>query len=332
MAQECGSGVEENPGAWLGAVLGELARSAGRDKLTLLTSPSLATFGPWVEQLIAESTGKDGVGILPVAEEPEGPADVYGDDRIFVSMRLRGEEDTSGLLDDLRGGGHPVIEVQLDDAYDLGGEMLRWEVATAVAGWRLGINPFDQPNVESAKTQARKMVAEYAEKGELPEPTPTVEEGALTVYAPEEAASVEAALDNFLSQATSGDYVALQAYLPPTDETTAALQEMRVRLRGRLGVATTSGYGPRFLHSTGQLHKGDGGNGLFVQFTADNARDADIPDEAGAPESSLSFGVLEEAQALGDRQALLDADRRVIRIHLGNDVAGGLKLLTELLS
>lgn len=332
MARKCGPGVEENPGAWLGVVMGELARSAGRDKLTLLTSSSLATFGPWVEQLIAESTGKDGLGILPVDGEPEGSPDAYGDDRLFVSMRLRGEEDSSALLERLRGEGHPVIEVQLDDAYDLGGEMFRWEVATAVAGWRLGINPFDQPNVESAKIQARNMVAEYQEKGELPEPEPTVEEGGMAVYSSEEAASLEEALESFLAQVRPGDYISLQAYLPPSDETTGVLQDLRARLRDRLKVATTLGYGPRFLHSTGQLHKGDAGNGLFVQFTAGNARDADIPDEAGAPESSLSFGVLEEAQALGDRQALLDAGRRVIRVHLGEDVAGGLKRVTELMS
>ena len=329
MAKECGPNHEENPGSWLGAVMGELARSAGRDKLTLLTSPSLSTFGPWVEQLIAESTGKDGVGILPVDGEPVGPVDAYGNDRLFVSMKLRGEEASDGLLDGLREAGHPVVEIELEDVYDLGGEMLRWEVATAVAGWRLGINPFDQPNVESAKTQARKMVQEYGEKGELPEPEKTVEEDGLTVYASQSASSVEEALDSFLAQAGSGDYISLQAYLPPADATTEALQELRVQLREKLGVATTSGYGPRFLHSTGQLHKGDGGNGLFMQFTADNAQDADIPEEAGEPESSMTFGVLEEAQALGDRQALLDADRRVIRVHLGADISGGLKRILE---
>ena len=332
MAKECGPGVEENPGAWLGVVMGEMARSAGRDKLTLFTSPALATFGPWVEQLIAESTGKDGVGILPVDDEPVGPANVYGNDRLFVSMKLRGEEAANGLLEELRNAGHPVVEIELEDVYDLGGEMMRWEVATAVAGWRLGINPFDQPNVESAKNQARKMVAEYTEKGELPKPEATVEEGSLTIYSSDSAASVGEALESFLAQAASGDYVSLQAYLPPSDETADALQQMRVGLREKLGVATTAGYGPRFLHSTGQLHKGDGGNGLFVQFTGDNVRDADIPDEAGKPESVLSFGVLEEAQALGDRQALLDAGRRVIRIHLGADVVGGLKRVAGLMA
>ena len=335
MARECGPPngrpVAENPGAWLGAVMGELARNHGRDKLTLMTSPSLAAFGPWVEQLVAESTGKDGVGILPVAEELEGSADVYGDDRLFVSMRLRGEEATDGVLEELRDRRHPVIEVQLADVYDLGGEMFRWEVATAIAGWRLGINPFDQPNVESAKIQARKMVAEYQETGELPEPESTVEEAGMAVYAAGGATSVEEALDNLLSQARSGDYVSLQAYLPPSEEITGVLQGMRIRLRERLKLATTLGYGPRFLHSTGQLHKGDAGNGLFVQITADHPRDAEIPDEAGAAAASLSFGVLVDAQALGDRRALLDAGRRVVRVSLGSDVEGGLNRLAELL-
>jgi transaldolase/glucose-6-phosphate isomerase len=178
MARECGGPAgKDNPGAWLGAVMGELARDHGRDKLTLLASPSLASFGPWVEQLIAESTGKEGTGILPVDEEPEGAPEVYGDDRLFVSMSLRGEEGNSGLLEELRDRGHPVVEIVLGDPYELGAEMFRWEVATAIAGVILGINPFNQPNVESAKVQARNMVAEYRDKGELPEPEPTVREG-----------------------------------------------------------------------------------------------------------------------------------------------------------
>jgi glucose-6-phosphate isomerase len=329
MARECGGPAgKDNPGAWLGAVMGELARDHGRDKLTLLASPSLASFGPWVEQLIAESTGKEGTGILPVDEEPEGAPEVYGDDRLFVSMSLRGEEGNSGLLEQLRDRGHPVVEIVLGDPYELGAEMFRWEVATAIAGVILGINPFDQPNVESAKVQARNMVAEYRDKGELPEPEPTVREGGITVYSADAANSLGEALGGFFDQARPGDYVSLQAYLPPSDGTTEALQRLRVHLQDRLKVAITLGYGPRFLHSTGQLHKGDAGNGFFVQITSDHPRDADIPDEAGRPDSYLTFGVLIDAQALGDRQALLDAGRRVIRVHLGgDDVAGGLEWL-----
>jgi hypothetical protein len=186
-----------------------------------------------------------------------------------------------------------------------------------VASYRLGINPFDQPNVESAKVQARGMIAEYKEKGALP----AVESAPLTGEA----------INGFLAQAQPGDYVSLQAYVQPTDETTEALAELRLKLRAKFGLATTVGYGPRFLHSTGQLHKGDGGNGLFIQFTADPPQDVDIPDEAGKPESAMTFGVLVAAQALGDRQALLDNNRRVIRFHLGSDVVGGLECLTEAL-
>jgi hypothetical protein len=187
-----------------------------------------------------------------------------------------------------------------------------------VAGHRLGINPFDQPNVEAAKVLAREMVAEYTEKGVLPHS--------------ESAPLTPEALNEFLAQAQPGDYIALQAYLQPTAETDAALAALRLRLRDRYRLATTVGYGPRFLHSTGQLHKGDAGSGLFIQFTADDPRDASIPDEAGSPDSTMTFGVLKAAQVMGDRQALLEAGRRVISFHLGNDVVGGLKKLAEMLS
>ena len=206
-----------------------------------------------------------------------------------------------------------MVRLRLRDLYDLGDQFFLWEMATAVAGSRLGINPFDQPNVEAAKVLARGAIAAYAESGELPQDEPA----ALTVQS----------LADFLSHADSGDYISLQAYVHPTASTDAALLALRARLRDQFRLATTVGYGPRFLHSTGQLHKGDAGNGLFIQFTADNQQDVPIPDEAGEPESSMSFGVLKMAQALGDKQALLDGGRRVIRFHLGDDVVGGLKLL-----
>jgi transaldolase/glucose-6-phosphate isomerase len=307
----------DNSGAWLGAILGELAK-AGRDKTTFVLSPAIASFGDWVEQLIAESTGKEGRGILPVVGEPLGPPEVYGDDRLFVHIRLDGDETHDAALDTLEAAGHPVVRLNLRDRYDLGGQFFLWEMATAVAGHRLGINPFDQPNVEAAKVLARRMVAEYTEKGTLPS-------GESAPLSPE-------ALKEFLAQAQPSDYIALQAYLRPTAETDTALLRLRTRLRDRLRLATTVGYGPRFLHSTGQLHKGDAGRGLFIQFTADDPRDAPIPDEAGSPESSITFGVLKAAQALGDRQALLDAGRRVIRFHLRDDVVGGLKRLMEALA
>ncbi len=314
MAATCGSEpcvtMRENPSARLGAILGELAK-AGRDKLTLLVSPAVSGFGDWVEQLIAESTGKEGKGIVPVVREPLGPPEVYGDDRLFVHIRLESEQTDDTAVSVLEEAGHPVVRLKLADRYDLGWQFFIWEFATAVAGHRLDINPFDQPNVEAAKMLARQMVAEYTETGTLP--------------AGESAPLAKEALDQFLDQAQPGDYVALQAYVHPTPETNAALAELRLGLRNRLGLATTVGYGPRFLHSTGQLHKGDAGNGLFIQFTADALRDAPIPDEAGAPESSITFGVLKMAQAQGDYQALLDAGRRVIRFHLGDDAVAGLK-------
>jgi hypothetical protein len=276
-----------------------------------------------VEQLIAESTGKSGTGILPVVGEPLGKPDVYGDDRLFVHLRLGADPSYDVALDELRAAGHPVVQLNLHDIYDLGDQIFLWEMATAVAGYRLGIHPFNQPNVEAAKVQARRMIAEYQEKGKLPE----------MASAPVTAE----ALNRFLDQPHAGapsphssrSYIALQAYVQPTPETTAALQALRVQLRDRYGLAVTVGYGPRFLHSTGQLHKGDAGNGLFVQFTSDSLRDAAIPDEPGEPESSITFGVLKRAQALGDRQALENAGRRVITFHLEEDVVEGLESLTR---
>ncbi|MDX6379473.1 MAG: transaldolase / glucose-6-phosphate isomerase [Rubrobacteraceae bacterium] len=330
MARACGESGVENPGAWLGAAMGELANSVGRDKLTLAGSPTFDPLGVWIEQLVAESTGKDGKGILPVEGEPLGTPEVYGDDRLFVYTGADGSDgETSATLEGLARAEHPVVQIEARKPYDLGGEMFRWMMATAVAGHILGINPFDQPNVESAKVLAGKMVAEYQEQGNLPKLEPTLQVEGITVYSSGEAKTAEEALEEFLSQARPGDYVSLQAYVKPSEETTGSLQELRLRLRDRLWVATTVGYGPRFLHSTGQLHKGDTGNGLFIQFTADHPRDAPIPDEAGADESSLTFGVLEAAQALGDRQALLDAGRRVIRFHLEEDVPGNLNRLAS---
>jgi transaldolase/glucose-6-phosphate isomerase len=314
---------EENPGARLGAILGELAL-AGRDKVTFVTSPAIEPFGDWVEQLIAESTGKAGTGILPVVGEPLGPPEVYSDDRLFVHLQLGEDETHAAALAALEGAGHPVVRLRLRDLYHLGEQIFLWEFAVAVAGHGLGIHPFNQPNVEAAKVQARRMVERYQEEGELPsgESSPVTAE----------------ALRDFLSQAgeegspsphSNQPYIALQAYVQPTARTDAALLALRTQLRDRTRLATTVGYGPRFLHSTGQLHKGDAGNGLFVQLTADSPHDAPIPDVAGSSGSSITFGVLEAAQALGDRRALEDAGRRVIRFHLGEDVLGGLENLAQ---
>jgi transaldolase/glucose-6-phosphate isomerase len=328
MMESCKSG---NTGARLGAVMGALA-TAGCDKLTLIASPPISAFGAWVEQLVAESTGKDGKGILPVDGEELGPPKVYGQDRLFVYLRLDGDETYDSAVQALRCKKQPVVQIDLEDLDDLGGELFRWEFATAIAGYILGINPFDQPNVEAAKVLAREMVSAYKEKGELPSMTPKLESHGVTVYATINEDSLEGMLGSFLKQAKPGDYVAIQAYVQPTQETSDTLQQLRMSIREHSELATTVGYGPRFLHSTGQLHKGDAGNSLFIQLTADALQDAAIPDEAGSLHSSISFGVLKDAQALGDLKALLYAWRRVIRFHLGHDVTGGLKQLMESLS
>ena len=314
MADACSPEVATvgNPAARLGAVVGQLALN-GRDKITFTLSPGIASFGDWVEQLIAESLGKDGRSILPVVGEDIGSPEVYGNDRAFAYLRLEGDTAYDDQIQTLESAGHPVIRLSLRDIYDLGQQFFLWELATAVAGEQLAVNPFDQPDVEAAKVLARKMIAEYAEEGELPASTsvpPSAER-----------------LHDFLAAAEPGDYIAIQAYLPPDAETDTALNTLRLQLRDRYHLATTVGYGPRFLHSTGQLHKGGARNGLFVQFIADVDDDVPIPDEAGASESAISFGVLIGAQALGDWQALLDANRRIIRFDLGADVAKGLAAL-----
>jgi transaldolase/glucose-6-phosphate isomerase len=309
--ESCNCPVDgDNLAGQLGVAMGELAR-AGRDKLTFVISPKIASFGDWVEQLIAESTGKEGKGILPVVSEPLGAPDVYGDDRVFVHIQLTGDTSSDEFMQALENAGHPVIRLFLENEYDLGGQFFLWEMATAVAGARLNINPFDQPNVEAAKILARSMVAEFIQKGTLPQA---------------ESASLNAkSLENFLENAQPGAYIAIQAYIQPTAESERALQSLRLRLRNQTKLATTLGYGPRFLHSTGQLHKGDAGRGLFIQFSTSASDDVIIPDEAGKSAWKLTFGALKAAQALGDAQALRDAGRAVIHFHLGADALAGLK-------
>jgi len=318
--------------AVLGAILGELAL-AGRDKMTLIASPGIESLGDWAEQLIAESTGKEGRGILPVIGEPLGPPEVYGDDRLFVHLRLEGDSAHEQGLANLERAGHPVVTIDVRDRYDLGGQFFLWEMATAVACWRMGVNPFDQPDVESSKALARRMVDEYKEKGGFPEEAPSLIDGDISVFGgPVSGGPVSGgaggSLASFVGEGMAdGAYVALQAYLHPGPETGRALDQLRLSLRDRFRVAVTVGYGPRFLHSTGQLHKGDAGKGLFVQVTAEDTADVPIPDSPGEPGSSMTFGILKEAQAAGDRRALLDAGRRVMRLHLKGDITGGLTRL-----
>jgi transaldolase / glucose-6-phosphate isomerase len=290
MAEACAACVPalENPAAWLGAILGEGAL-AGRNKATFLLSPGVASFGLWAEQLIAESTGKEGKGILPVADEPLGEPEAYGDDRVFVAMSLAGEDDsaTAARLADLEDSGHPVVHLRLEDRYDLGQEFFRWEFATAVAGAVLRINPFDQPNVAESKANTKAVLAQ----GDPPSP-----------------AASAAEVERFLAGIRPGDYLAIMAYLPPTAENDRRLGAIRLRLRDRLRVATTLGYGPRFLHSTGQLHKGGPPNGHFVQITQRSPEDLAIPGER------FGFRELEAAQAEGDLRALRGRGRPAIRI------------------
>lgn len=306
--------TEDNVSARVGVAMGELAK-IGRDKLTFLLSPAILSFGDWVEQLIAESTGKEGKGILPVVGEPLLNAADYGADRLFVYLRLTGDSTFDDAVAALTQAGQPAITLSLQDLYDLGAQFFLWELATAVAGHCLDIQPFDQPNVEAAKVQARKMVAAYEESGQLPAAT----------TAPPSADALHA----LLAQATPGDYVAVHAYVPPTPDTDAALAALRERLLQQTKLATTVGYGPRFLHSTGQLHKGDGNNGLFIQLISAPVHDLPIPDEAGADASSMTFGVLKQAQAMGDAAALREANRRLVAFDLDSDVLAGLQQLTD---
>ena len=296
--------VHSNPGAWLGAVMGTLALR-GRDKLTMVTSPSIGSFGLWVEQLIAESTGKEGRGIVPVASEPLVDSDSYGDDRLFVYLRLEGDgnTDTDAAVERLESAGRPVVRLDLRDRYDLGAEFFRWELATVVAGAILGIHPFDQPNVQEAEGLTARVIQEYQTSGSM-----------LVTEA-------TGSLAELLSRAQPGDYLAIMSYVRQTPETDMALSDLRRRVMKRYRTATTLGYGPRFLHSTGQLHKGGPDTGLFLQFTVSHEEDLPVPGEP------YTFGALADAQALGDLRALQAKGRRVAKAHLGPDNEAGIRKL-----
>ena len=296
--------VHNNPGAWLGAVMGTLALR-GRDKLTMVTSPSIGSFGLWVEQLIAESTGKEGRGIVPVASEPLVDSDSYGDDRLFVYLRLEGDgnTDTDAAVERLESAGRPVVRLDLRDRYDLGAEFFRWELATVVAGAILGIHPFDQPNVQEAKGLTARVIQEYQTSGSM-----------LVTEA-------TGSLAELLSRAQPGDYLAIMSYVRQTPETDMALSDLRRRVMKRYRIATTLGYGPRFLHSTGQLHKGGPDTGLFLQLTVSHEEDLPVPGEP------YTFGALADAQALGDLRALQAKGRRVAKAHLGPDNEAGIRKL-----
>lgn len=327
--KKSGTEIQNNAAAIIGLIIGELGKK-GIDKLTYIISPEFRFIGAWIEQLIAESTGKIGKGILPVDLESVESPENYSDDRLFVYIKLKADLTFNKKVDEIKKAGFPVLELELDHKLELGKQYFMWEFATAVAGWVLQIQPYDQPNVEQAKVVARQMMKEYQEKGKLPELMPMLKEKDINVYGDIKANNINEVLDLFLSDCKGGkNYVAIQAYLNPTKEITESLLSLRIKIQKKYKSATTLGFGPRFLHSTGQLHKGDAGNGCFIQFISDIKEDLPIPENAGDEKSSITFGVLIKAQALGDRQALLDNNRRVITIDLGNDVRKSLDVLLK---
>lgn len=317
----------ENTALQLGTILGECA-TAGRDKLTLVIDPSLETLGLWIEQLIAESTGKEGKGIVPVNGESLGWPEVYSHDRLFVSISVGAVSDeTKARLDSLAAAGHPIVYRQLDDTYDLGAEFFVWEFATAVAGWRMGINPFDQPNVQEAKDATRELLQSFERRGHLDERSEIATDDLVTIYGEDrsQAKSVAEALRSHLSTIKTGDYIAFLNYIEETPEIDRGFQRLRTHLRDSTNCAVTIGYGPRFLHSTGQLHKGGPDTGVFFQIIANDQTDFAVPGEP------YTFGILKQAQALGDFRALAKRGRRVIGVDLRNDTLSGLQRLTQLI-
>jgi transaldolase / glucose-6-phosphate isomerase len=311
-----------NCGLALGTIMG-LLHDAGRDKVTILTPSRIAGFSLWAEQLIAESTGKEGRGIIPIGSEPIGEPSTYGDDRLFVALRLGDDSAFDSAVGALRSAGHPLVTIGMADLYDLGAEFFRWEFATAVAGAALHIDPFDEPNVQESKDNTNDVLAAYERNHSLPVEQPSATHGAVTVYGGAPAKSVADAVRAHLDLANKGDYVALMAYVTPDAANESALQELRVAIRDSRRLATTLGFGPRFLHSTGQLHKGGPNTGVYIQITTDDTQDVAIP---GKP---FTFSILKQAQAAGDLTSLRSHDRRVIRIHIEGDLASGLAELRE---
>jgi transaldolase / glucose-6-phosphate isomerase len=328
------SPAEENPGAVLGAILGVLA-SHGRDKVTLVAASGIHDLGAWLEQLLAESTGKTGTGLIPVDREPLGPPELYGSDRLFVYLRLRSAPDVAQdrAVASLQAAGHPVVRIEVPEPYQIAAEFFRWEFATAVAGSILGINPFDQPDVEASKVATRRLTDEFEKTGHLPAEMPILEADGVRLFAdPRNAAELAAAertlaglLRAHLGRVRPGDYFALLAFVEMAQAHEEALKGLRTRIRDRYRVATSLGFGPRFLHSTGQAYKGGPNTGVFLQITCDDA--ADLP----VPGRRYTFGVVKAAQARGDFEVLAERGRRALRVHLGPDVVAGLRTLGKAL-
>lgn len=336
MVRACGSSapVVDNPGAVLGIILGTAAQS-GRDKVTIITSPDISDLGAWLEQLLAESTGKIGKGIIPVDREELAAPEVYGADRVFAYIHT--EHATDVVVDAkvaaLEKAGHPVVRISMADVYDLGAEFFRWEIATAVAGSILGINAFNQPDVEASKIATRNLTSEYEKTGSLPAEKPVVEDSGIKLFTDEKnaAALAKAAgrdkslagyLKAHLNRISTGDYFAVLGYIQMNAEHQRSLQGIRHAIRGKKPVATCLGFGPRFLHSTGQAYKGGPNSGVFLQVTCDDAVDLPVPGQ------KYTFGVVKAAQARGDFQVLIERGRRALRVHLGSNVNAGLATLT----
>jgi transaldolase / glucose-6-phosphate isomerase len=337
MVQACGSTMppEENPGVILGAILGTLQK-AGRDKITIFASPGISDLGAWLEQLIAESTGKEGKGIIPVDREEIGASAVYGKDRIFAYLRLASDADTKqgAAVAALEQAGHPVVRISVTDTYALGQEFFRWEIATAVAGSVIGINTFNQPDVEASKIETRKLTDEYEKNGSLPAEVPFFEADGIKLFtdsknaaALQQAAGGGKSLTGFLSahlnRLETGDYFGLLGYIQMNDAHEKQLQSIRHAVRDKKRVATILGFGPRFLHSTGQAYKGGPNSGVFLQITCDDASDLPVP------EQKYTFGTVKAAQARGDFAVLIERGRRALRVHLGPDLAASLSKLQQ---
>ncbi|MCC6804362.1 MAG: bifunctional transaldolase/phosoglucose isomerase, partial [Anaerolineae bacterium] len=341
MMEACGATINatDHPGIWLGAIMGALAAD-GHDKVTIQTSPSISALGNWIEQLIAESTGKEGKGLLPVVGATIGMPHDYSTDRVFVYLRVEGDDNAESDegIRTLQQAGQPCVTLHLDDAYAIGGEFFRWEYATAVAGKMLGINPFDEPNVTESKNNTSRLLDYYKEHGSLPKTSPLIVSDTVSLYADDKMSgllydlctqhqyqrnTMTGLIAAQLNASQAGDYFALLAYLPMTAEVDAKLDDIRRRLRHVTRRAVTLGYGPRFLHSTGQLHKGGANNGIFFQITCDDPIDLPIP------EAPYTFGVLKTAQAAGDLEALQSKGRRALRLHIEGDVVAGLQKLLD---
>jgi transaldolase / glucose-6-phosphate isomerase len=337
MAHACASVVpgDENPGVILGAILGTAQRNGG-DKLTIVASPGISDLGAWLEQLLAESTGKEGKGIIPVDREQLGSPEVYGNDRVFVYLRLAKAPDSKqdSAVEALEEAGQPVVRITVPDLYDVAQEFFRWEIATAVAGSIIGVNAFNQPDVEASKIATRKLTSEYEQKGSLPPESPVLEEAGIKLFtdaknaaALKQASGSDATLVGYLrahlDRLKAGDYFAVLGYIEMNEAHEAQLQSIRHAVRGKKRVATCVGFGPRFLHSTGQAYKGGPNSGVFLQITCDDAADVPVPGQ------KYTFGIVKAAQARGDFQVLAERNRRALRVHLNRDIAAGLARLQQ---